>query len=46
MQVSLWKLILYHLAIAENLIKKYTGEYVGESFNMELLLDAFSKSEL
>lgn len=28
------QLILYHLVIAENLIKIYSGEYVGESFNL------------
>lgn len=32
------RLILHHLVIAENLIKIYSGEYVGESFNMGLRL--------
>lgn len=31
------QLIMNHLAIAENLIKIYIGEYVGESFNVESL---------
>lgn len=28
----------YHLVIAENLIKIYSGEYAGESLNMGLLM--------
>lgn len=31
-------LILPHLVVAENLIKIYSGEYVGESFNMRFML--------
>lgn len=32
------QLILYHLVTAENLIKIYSGEYVGESFNVGRLM--------
>lgn len=39
------QLILNHLAIAENLIKIYIGEYVGESFNVgSLQKDLLSKT--
>lgn len=32
------QLILYHWVVAENLIKICSGEYIGESFNMKLLM--------
>ena len=33
------RLIWYRLVIAENLIKIYSDEYVGDSFNMELFIE-------
>lgn len=41
------QLILYHLVIAENLIKIYSGKYVGEKFQRRtsyVNIDLFSKT--